>query len=129
MDHIANMLTIIRNAQAVKRESIKAPYSKVNFGIVEILKKEGRIKGIELRKRGEKSTIIVELAYDSDGEPAIKDIQRVSKLGKRVYVGYKDIPVIRQGQGFAVLSTQKGIMSGREAKAQKVGGEVLCKIY
>ena len=129
MDNIANMLTIIRNAQAVKKESVKAPYSKVNFGIAEILKKEGWVKGVELKKRGEKSWVIINLSYDKDGMPGITEIKRVSKLGKRVYVGYKEIPVVRQGYGLAVLSTQNGIIAGKDARKQKVGGEILCKVW
>mgnify|MGYP000701695201 CR=1 FL=1 len=129
MDNIANMLTIIRNAQAVKKESVKAPYSKVNFGISEILKKEGWVKSVELKKRGEKSWIIINLSYDKEGMPEIKEIKRISKPGKRVYVGYKEIPVVSQGYGIAVLSTQNGIIAGKDARKQKVGGEILCKVW
>ena len=129
MDNIANMLTIIRNAQAVKKESVKAPYSKVNFGISEILKKEGRIKSVEVKKRGEKSWIIINLFYDKDGMSGIREIKRVSKPGKRIYVGYKEIPVVSQGYGFTVLSTQNGIIAGNDARKQKVGGEILCKVW
>jgi len=129
MDNIANMLTIIRNAQAVKKESVKAPYSKVNFGISKILKKEGRIKSVEVKKRGEKSWIIINLFYDKDGMPGIREIKRVSKPGKRIYVGYKEIPVVSQGYGFTVLSTQNGIIAGNDARKQKVGGEILCKVW
>lgn len=129
MDNIANMLTIIRNAQAVKKESVKAPYSKVNFGISEILKKEGWVKSVELKKRGEKSWIIINLSYNKEGMPEIKEIKRISKPGKRVYVGYKEIPVVSQGYGIAVLSTQNGIIAGKDARKQKVGGEILCKVW
>lgn len=129
MDQIADMLTIIRNALPVKQSSVKAPYSKVNFGIAEILKKEGRIKDIELKKRGEKTWIIIELAYNSDGDPAIREIKKISKPGKRVYVGYKKIPVVSYGYGLAILSTPQGIITGREARKQKTGGEILCKVY
>ena len=129
MDNIANMLTIIRNAQAVKKESVKVPYSKVNFGISEILKKEGWVKSVELKKRGEKSWIIINLSYDKEGMPEIKEIKRISKPGKRVYVGYKEIPVVSQGYGIAVLSTQNGIIAGKDARKQKVGGEILCKVW
>ena len=129
MDTVADMLTIIRNAQAVRKESVKAPYSKVNFGIAETLKTEGWIKSVELKKRGEKSWIILELIYDANKEPGITDIQRVSKLGKRVYVKFNAIPRVRQGYGVAIISTPKGIMTGKEAKRQGVGGEVLCVVY
>ena len=128
MDNIANMLTIIRNAQRVKHASVKVPYSKVNFGIAEVLKKEGKVGGIELKKRGEKARIIITLAYEDTGEAVIEDIQRVSSSGKRVYAGYADIPGERQERGLTILSTPKGIMTGQEAKKQKVGGEILCKV-
>lgn len=130
MDKASDMLTIIRNAQRVKHQSVKAPYSKVNFGIADILKKEGWVKDIEIKKRGEKSWIIIGLAYNNkDGEPVIRNIQKVSKPGKRIYVGYKEVPIISQGYGLAVLSTQRGIMTGKDARKQKVGGEVLCKVW
>jgi len=128
MDNIANMLTIIRNAQRVKHTSVKVPYSKVNFGIAEVLKKEGKVGGIELKKRGEKARIIITLSYDESGEAVIEDIQRVSKSGKRVYAGYQNMPGGRQERGLAILSTPKGIMTDKEAKKQKVGGEILCKV-
>lgn len=128
MDNIANMLTIIRNAQRVKHTSVKVPYSKVNFGIAEVLKKEGRVHSIELKKRGEKARIIITLSYTDTGDGAIEDIQRVSSSGKRVYAGYRDIPGGRQERGLAILSTPQGIMTAEEAKRQKVGGEILCKV-
>lgn len=129
MDTTSDMLTIIRNAQAVKRASVKASYSGVNFGIADVLRKEGWVKSVELKKRGEKSWIIIELAYGDDGLPAIEGIEKVSKPGKRIYVGYKEIPVVKQGYGVAVISTPGGIMTGVEAKKKKVGGEVLCRVY
>lgn len=128
MDNIANMLTIIRNAQRVKHTSVKVPYSKVNFGIAEVLKKEGKVGGIELKKRGEKARIIITLAYAESGEAVIRDIQRVSSSGKRVYAGYKDMPGTKQERALAILSTPKGIMTAQGAKKQKVGGEILCKV-
>lgn len=128
MDNIANMLTIIRNAQAVKHETVKTPYSKVNFGIAEILKKGGWLKDVELKKKGEKSWLIIHLAYNKEGS-SIASIQRISKPGKRVYVGYDKIPRINQGYGAAILSTPAGIMTGKEAKKLKIGGELLCKVY
>ena len=129
MDNIANMLTTIRNAQAVNAESAKAPYSKVNLGIAEILKSEGLINNLEIKKRGEKSWLILELKYNEDKSPAIADIQRASKSGKRVYVGYKKIFTVKQGHGLAIVSTPNGIMTGREARKSKLGGEILCKVW
>ena len=84
---------------------------------------------MEVKKRGEKSWIIINLSYDKEGMPEIKEIKRISKPGKRVYVGYKEIPVVSQGYGIAVLSTQNGIIAGKDARKQKVGGEILCKVW
>ena len=123
------MLTTIRNAQAVKLESAKASYSKFNFGIAQILKNEGLINNLEIKKRGEKSWLILELKYDESKRPAITGIERVSKLGKRVYSGYKKIFSAKQGYGLEIVSTPKGIITGREARKSKLGGEILCKVW
>lgn len=129
MDPIANMLTSIRNAQAVKHESVRVPYSKVNFGILETLKREGWIENIELKKKEGKSILSLKLKYTEDGRPKISALQRVSKLGKRIYVKKDEIPSVRNNYGLAILSTPQGIMTGKEARKRKVGGEVLCKIW
>lgn len=129
MDNIANMLTIIRNAQAAKRASTKAPHSRVNFAVAQILKQGGWINNIELKKRGEKSWIIIDLAYPDDGYGAISGIERVSKAGKRIYAGYKDLLPVKQGFGLLIVSTPQGIMTGSQAKKKKLGGEILCKVY
>lgn len=128
-DLIANMLVILKNAQAVHHPSIKAPYSKINLKIAEILEREGWVKDVEVKKRGEKSWIIIELGYGEDRAPAISGMKRVSKLGKRVYVKRGEIPSVRQGTGLLIISTPKGVMSGKEAKKQGVGGELLCEVY
>lgn len=129
MDPIADMLTSIRNASAVKHESLLVPYSKVKFGILKIMKKESWIGDIEIKHRGEKQLIAINLRYDLDGKPAIDAIRRVSKPGRRMYVGWKEILPIRQGYGISILSTPAGIVTGKEARAKKVGGEILCQIW
>lgn len=128
-DLISYMLVTLKNAQAVGHQSIKAPYSKINLKIAEILEKGGWVKDVEVKKRGEKSWIIIELGYGEDRSPAISYMKRVSKLGKRVYVKRGEIPSVRQGTGLVILSTPKGVMSGQEAKKQGVGGELLCEVY
>lgn len=129
MDTVAIMLTTIRNASAVKHESAMVPYSKVNFGILQILNKENWISEIELKKRGEQRLIVVNLKYNTDGTPAISAITRVSKPGKRIYRKWKELMSVRQGYGISILSTPSGIITGKEARSKKVGGEVLCQIY
>lgn len=129
MDNIANLLTTIRNAQAVKHETVKVPYSKVGFGIVEIFAKEGWIEKVEVKERGKKLFMILTLKYDKEKLPAILGLKRISKPGKRVYVGYEDLRNVRQGYGISILSTSKGIVTNKQAKAEKLGGELLCEVY
>ena len=130
MDIISDMLISIKNAQAVKRASVKSPYSKVNFAIAEILKSEGIIQDVTLKKRDEKSWIIIGLSYEGDVDGAVRrGLKRISKPGKRMYVGYKKFSSARRGGGIMILSTPKGIMKDTEARKQKVGGEILCEIY
>ena len=129
MDPIANMLTSIRNASAVKHKSLLVPYSRINFGILQIMKNEKWIEDLELKKRGERQWIAVSLRYNPDGSQVINAIHRVSKPGKRIYAKWKEILPVRQGYGVAVLSTPSGIVTGKEARAKKVGGEILCQIW
>lgn len=129
MDNIANFLTTIRNAQAVKHETVKVPYSKVSFGIAEILQKEEWIEKVEVKERGKKPFMILILKYDKEGSPLISGLTRISKPGKRVYVGYEDVKKVRQGYGISILSTSKGIITNKQARSEKLGGELLCEVY
>jgi len=128
MDVIADMLTIIRNAQAVNKEAVSIPYSKVKMSIAEILAKEGFIKDAARRGKKNRRTISVSLKYDEDGVPAVMHIGRVSKLSKRVYLPLKQIRPVRRGCGIQILTTPKGILTNKEAKKEKVGGEVICEV-
>lgn len=128
MDNIANMLTAIRNAKDVKHPSVRVVYSKVNLGIAEILKKERFIEDVQTKSRGGKQWLIISLKYDKSGKAYINDLERVSKSGKRVYVDY-NIPKVRYGYGVAIVSTSKGIMTDKDARKEKVGGELLCKAW
>ena len=129
MDITSDMLTTIRNASATRLPSVKVLYSRMNFSIAEILRSSGWIKNVELKKRGEKSWITLELIYREDGTALIQGAQKISTQGKRIYRTHTKIPTIKYGYGMAILSTSRGVMSGKEAKRLKVGGEILCKIW
>jgi len=123
------MLTAIRNAKSVKHPSVKVAYSKVNMGIAQIFKSEGFIEDVQVKDRGGKQRLIISLKYSKDGESVINNLTMVSKPGKRIYASYKEIPKVRYGYGILVVSTPQGIMTGENAKKEKVGGEVLCKVW
>ena len=129
MDPISNMLTTIRNAQAVQHESAKIPHSKVLLAILEILKREEWIQNVEVKKREEKKWLIITFAYEENGTPVIRGLKRISKPGKRIYTKASGIPRVRNKYGMAILSTPQGIITGEEARKRKVGGEILCEIW
>lgn len=131
VDPIGDLLARIRNAQTRRHKRVEVPYSKLLLSIIETLKEEGFIIGFELKEDENKSflkTIDIELKY-KDGKGAFEHLQRVSKPGVRVYVGYRNIPKLLGGIGLVIMSTPKGVMSGKRAKAEKVGGEHLCNIW
>lgn len=129
MDITADMLTAIRNASASRLGSVKVLYSRMNFSIAEILRGSGWIKSVELKKRGEKSWMALELAYREDGSALIQGAQRVSTQGHRIYRTYKKIPYVKHGYGLAILSTSKGVMTGKEARKSRLGGEIICEVW
>ncbi len=129
MDVIGDMLTKIRNAQAVQKETVLIPYSKLKMEIAKILLREKYIKEINRRGKKNKKSVELTLLYDKSGEGAIKHISRISKPSCRVYLPIKKIKPVRQGYGMMLLSTPKGLLTNREAKKEGVGGEVLCKIW
>ena len=133
MDQIANMLTTMKNANMVKKDHIYVPFSKIKNNILELLKKEGFIKTFEvLDLENNKKTIKIVLEYIGKHPnifSRINEVKRISKLSKRVYLGYKDIKNYKFGKGLIVLSTPKGILSNKEAKKELVGGEVLFNIW
>jgi small subunit ribosomal protein S8 len=128
-DPIADMLTRIRNANAIRRESVRMPASRIKVGIAEALKQEGFIEGYEVVEGTPSSELVVNLRYGPDGERVIRQVERVSKPGCRVYSGAKEIPRVIRGLGIYVLSTPRGVVSDRNARQLNVGGEVLCKVY
>lgn len=126
-DPIADMLTRIRNAQAVEKVSVKMPSSKVKIAIAQVLKDEGYIEDYAVRGETAKPELEMQLKYYA-GRPVIERIERVSKPGLRIYKGAEDLPRVMNGLGVAIVSTSSGVMTDRKARAQGVGGEVLCVV-
>ena len=124
-DPIADMLTRIRNAQLAEKLSVAMPSSRVKASIAQVLKDEGYIEEFKVRDEGGKSTLEIALKYYA-GAPVIEKIERVSRPGLRIYKGRDDIPKIMNGLGIAIVSTSKGVMTDRKARATGIGGEVLC---
>ncbi len=128
-DPIADMLTRIRNALQAGREVVTIPASNLKQAVLEILVEEGYIAGFEREEDGRQGVLVVRLKYDAEGAPVIDDLKRISKPGRRVYVGADDIPKARSGYGTVILSTSSGVMSDRKARRLGVGGEVLCAVW
>ena len=127
-DPISDMLTRIRNAQLAEKTTVKMPSSKLKVAIADLLKDEGYIEGSNVvAGEGGKATLEIGLKYYS-GRPVIETIQRVSRPGLRVYKGSEDIPKMMNGLGVAIVSTSKGLMTDRKARANGIGGEVLCVV-
>ncbi|MEK6590817.1 MAG: 30S ribosomal protein S8 [Nitrospinota bacterium] len=128
-DSIADMLTRVRNAIMAKHEKVNVPSSKVNNEIAHILKEEGFIKNFKLIKDRKQGMLRIYLKYENETENIIQGLKRVSKPGCRIYVKNKDIPEVLNGLGVAILSTNRGILTDKACKEQKVGGEVLCYVW
>ena len=125
-DPIADMLTRIRNAQLAEKASVSMPSSKLKVAIAAVLKDEGYVDDFAVRQsEGNKTNLDIALKYYA-GRPVIERIERVSKPGLRIYKGVEDIPTVMNGLGVAIVSTPKGVMTDRKARASRVGGEVLC---
>ena len=128
-DPLGDMLTRIRNGQHANKAVVACPASKLKASVLDVLKKEGFIRGYKVEEsEGNKKNLHIELKYD-EGMPVIKEISRVSKPGRRVYHGSNDIPRFYNGLGITVVSTPQGVLADRDARDQKVGGEVLCQIF
>ncbi|HET7318627.1 MAG TPA: 30S ribosomal protein S8 [Nitrospirota bacterium] len=128
-DPIADMLTRIRNASKAKHEKVDIPSSRLKIEIAKILKDEGYVKNVKLVKDRRQGLIRVYLKYTEDELPVIQGMKRVSRPGCRVYTGNDSIPKVMGGLGTAILSTPKGIQTGKQAKKDNVGGEVLCHVW
>ena len=126
-DPIADMLTRIRNAQSAEKGQVAMPSSKLKLSIAKVLKDEGYIDDFVVREDAGKAELTIALKYYS-GKPVIDRIERISRPGLRIYKGKEDIPRVMNGLGVAILSTSKGVMTDRKARATGVGGEVLCVV-
>ena len=127
-DPIADMLTRIRNAQAAELDVVEMPHSKLKGGICRLLKKEGFVTDYAV-EGGVKKTMRVYLKYDDERQPVIRGLKRESRPGLRVYAPADEMPRVLGGLGTAVLSTSEGVISGKEARARNIGGEVLCSVW
>jgi small subunit ribosomal protein S8 len=128
-DPIADMLTRIRNAVRIERTIIEMPASNMRLGIAQVLKDEGYVWDFEVLETVPAKTLRLQMKYGPNGERLISRIDRVSKPGRRVYLGYRDLKPILGGMGIQILSTPRGVLSDRRARAEKVGGEVLALIH
>jgi small subunit ribosomal protein S8 len=126
-DPIADMLTRIRNAVQLKKDEVVLPFSKVKFEIAKILEKEGYIKKVE-KVENTFAQIKITLKYTSVSEPVIQTLKRISKPGRRVYVHHQRLPYVLNDLGIAIISTPKGMMTNKEARKQKIGGEIICEV-
>ena len=128
-DPVGDMLTRIRNAQMRRRPKVSTPASSLRARVLDVLTDEGYIRGYtRVELKGEHPQFEIELKY-YNGQPAIREIERISKPGRRVYSAVKELPTVANGLGVAILSTPKGVMSDSRAREENVGGEVLCNIF
>lgn len=128
MDPISDMLNRIRNAQAVLKTEVSVPFSDFKYEIVRILEKEGFVGKVEKKGKKTKRTIDITLKYENK-IPKIARLERVSKPGQKIYLAAKKIRKVKGGYGIAIISTSKGILTDKEARKQKIGGEVICEIW
>ena len=128
-DPIAHMLTRIRNASMVKQKQVVMPSSTIKVGIARILVEEGFIDGYGVTEDKPQPKLVVRLKYTAQGRPVITGLDRISRPGRRYYSGFKDIPWVRSGLGINIVSTPKGLMTGRKARRERLGGEILCNVW
>jgi small subunit ribosomal protein S8 len=128
MDPISDMLTIIRNALIVRHPTVCVPFSNLKYTISKILEREGFIEKVEIKRKRSKRFIEITLKY-SDNMPAISGLKRISKPGQRIYSNWRKIKRVKGGYGIAIISTSKGLMTDKEARKQKIGGEMICEVW
>lgn len=128
-DPIADMLTRVRNALAVNKETVEIPSSNMKKAIADIMLKEGYVEGVKLVEDGYSGKLVLTLKYVGKKKSVINALQRVSRPGLRVYANVENMPKVMDGLGIAIISTNKGVMTDKQAKAANVGGEVLCYIW
>ncbi len=129
MDPISDMLTSIRNALAVKQHAVIVPFSNLKYEIAKILEEKGFIEKVEKRGRKTKRIIEITLKYDENKVPAISEIKRISKPSQRIYRNFREIKPVKGGYGIEIISTSKGLITDKEARKQRVGGEVICQVW
>ena len=127
-DPLGDMLTRIRNGQRARKDSVLTPASKLRARVLDVLQREGYIRGYSEEQMGPAAGIRIELKY-FEGQPAIKHVARVSKPGRRVYSASKELPIVRNGLGITIVSTPRGVLSDAEAREQTVGGDVLAEVF
>ncbi len=127
-DPLGDLLARIRNAQLRNKSKVSSPNSKLRESVLEVLKTEGYIRAYTVVEREGRSELEIELKY-FDGEPVIREIERISKPGRRVYTSVRNLPRINNGLGVAIVSTPKGVMADHEARDANVGGEILCTVF
>ena len=128
-DSIGDFLTRIRNGLRAKHKSVEVPTSKLKLEMARVLKEEGYIVGYRTIEEGPHKRLEVRLKYGPEKQPVISYIQRVSRPGRRVYVGGREVPRVQGGLGINILTTPRGVMNGRAARQRRIGGEVLCEIW
>ncbi|MGE3682029.1 MAG: 30S ribosomal protein S8 [Bdellovibrionales bacterium] len=129
MDTIGEFLTRIRNAGAARHEKVDIPSSNVRIGIARILLEQGYIRSFKVVRDGKQGVMRVYLKYNEKGRPVITAVNRVSRPGRRVYVRATDVPLVRNGFGISILSTNRGVVDGETAKKDNLGGELLCNVW
>ena len=127
-DPLGDLLTRIRNGQRARKDSVLTPASKLRARVLDVLQREGYIRGYSDEQMGPAAGIRIELKY-FEGQPAIKHVARVSKPGRRIYSGAQELPRVRNGLGITIVSTPRGVLSDAEAREQNVGGEVLAEVF
>ena len=127
-DPLGDLLTRIRNGQRARKDSVLSPASKLRTRVLDVLQREGYIRGYQAEQMGPAEGVRIELKY-FEGQPAIKHVARVSKPGRRVYSGSQALPRVRNGLGITIVSTPRGVLSDAEAREQNVGGEVLAEVF
>jgi small subunit ribosomal protein S8 len=127
-DPLGDLLTRIRNGQRARKDSVLSPASKLRVNVLDVLQREGYIRGYSEEEMGPAKGVRIELKY-FEGQPAIKHVARVSKPGRRIYSGAQDLPRVMNGLGITIVSTPRGVLSDAEAREQNVGGEVLAEVF
>ncbi|MDG2050125.1 MAG: 30S ribosomal protein S8 [Myxococcota bacterium] len=128
-DPVGDMLTRIRNASEVRHAEMRCPASKLKLAVAEVLAKEGFIEGVQVADDSLHPELILQLRYAESGKTIIDGLKRVSTPGRRVYQGASELRPVRNGLGMSIISTSQGVLCDRDARAQKVGGEVLCEVW